>query len=187
MPRGSLLKLQTAAKQPLHNERKILPHVRFGSLRVKVWFRVVHSLDIDMFLGTSYIDQILYGIFPSERQVVPWKSHPAAVLSTNHHQQTESLQEAAPIWENKITDRVKYSPIPIRIAPQIFHASNAQHSVLATTPASGILSVISRTDGHLERINIAKQSIAFLSLDTTEVHSTAYRACQKPKRLRWPK
>lgn len=54
--------------------------VHIGDLRVWAWFGIVEMLVVDALLGTSFIDQYIHGIFPTERKFVPWSSKPMEII-----------------------------------------------------------------------------------------------------------
>lgn len=78
--RGSLPKLGTATKQPLHDKGNLLFYVRSEFFSVRVYFVLVCDLATKMLLGTSFIDGFICGVFLSISKAVPWHSHLLAVL-----------------------------------------------------------------------------------------------------------
>lgn len=67
---------------------KILLHVRFGALYVRVWSDTVPNSSPDILLGTSSIDCFACDIIPSERKFVLWHSRPVAILVSPNHFKT---------------------------------------------------------------------------------------------------
>lgn len=61
-------------------DRVILLHIRIGDVRVKFWFGLVTILSIPLLLGTCFIDRLVKGIFPQEVKVIPFHSHPFAIV-----------------------------------------------------------------------------------------------------------
>lgn len=62
--------LQTATQQPLHMNKKILPHICLGALFTQDCFGVVPKFFVDMLLGNSFTDLFIREIFLSERKAV---------------------------------------------------------------------------------------------------------------------
>lgn len=63
----------------------ILLHIRIADLRARIWFGRVDKLDLNVLLGTVYIDNLIKGILPMEPNLFtcrPWQSLPATKL---HH------------------------------------------------------------------------------------------------------
>lgn len=77
--------LRTVTQIFLHMDCLILLQVRFGTSLVRLWFGVVPNLAIDMLLSTSVINHLIQSIFSSEQKVVPWHSHPVAILTLPNH------------------------------------------------------------------------------------------------------
>lgn len=59
---------------------KILFHVRFGTLGVRIWFRIILNSTVNRLLDTSLIIRFIHGIFPSKQKVVSWHSHRIAIF-----------------------------------------------------------------------------------------------------------
>lgn len=72
-----------------------------------------------MLIGTSEIDKFIRNLFPFERKVVPWCSHPVAILLNNHHQKSKLSQEAALIYKSQRPKHVEQLPILIRNTEQV--------------------------------------------------------------------
>lgn len=114
----SLPKQQTATNHSLHFEGKILLHVFFASLCLKVWSCNVTDPAIKMQVGTSSIDKIMRRIYPSERKVGPLHSDLMGILSTSKHRKLTLSQETALIKERKLGDHVKDLSDSIQVARQ---------------------------------------------------------------------
>lgn len=72
-----------SAKSIVATVEVIVPlFVRMGDLRVRTWFGVAKILTLDGMLGTSCTDRCILGIFPTEREILPWNSRPVAIIST---------------------------------------------------------------------------------------------------------
>lgn len=69
--RGKIPNLRKATKQPLHMNRKILLHERFGAQWVRLWLSIVPNLAVALILGTSFIDLLICNIFSSRGDIVP--------------------------------------------------------------------------------------------------------------------
>lgn len=112
-------KLRTATQQPLHMDGNKLLHVRFGALWIWVMLGTISNLAVGMFLGTSFIDYFIRGIFQFERNVVRRQSHPIAI-SVSPKPSKLSIPIAAavnkPTLDTLNNDReVAKTPSPIRM------------------------------------------------------------------------
>lgn len=61
--RQDFLKLRSANIQPVRSEGVIQLYLQTGDLDIRVWFRVVEDLAVDILLGTSFIDRNIQGMF----------------------------------------------------------------------------------------------------------------------------
>lgn len=68
-PRGAI-------EQPTSSEEVILIHLHVSRLRIRVWFRAVGNLAVNLLLGALFVDKSMQGIFIADRKLVPWHSQP---------------------------------------------------------------------------------------------------------------
>lgn len=57
-------------------------HIRVGNLRFKSWLGVVTRLAVPLLLPTTFTDRFFKGIFTQTRKVVPFHSHPVAIVDS---------------------------------------------------------------------------------------------------------
>lgn len=62
--RQDFLKFRKANKQLIESKGVILLQLKIVDLRIRVWFEVAEVLAASFLLGTLFIDQYVYGIFP---------------------------------------------------------------------------------------------------------------------------
>lgn len=60
----------TATKQAVIIDAIIPMFVRISDLCVRAWLEIVESVAFDVLLGTSFIDRCIWGVFPSECNIV---------------------------------------------------------------------------------------------------------------------
>lgn len=60
----------------------ILVHIRLGHLSEEAGFKGVTSLAVPRLWGTRCIDRFVEGIYPQDRNVVPFDSHPVAIVDS---------------------------------------------------------------------------------------------------------
>lgn len=72
--------LLDASNKPLRCLGTLGFHVRIGEFRTGIRFMVVGSLAVDCVLGTTFIDQQIRAIFPSDRKVVFHHGPPVTIV-----------------------------------------------------------------------------------------------------------
>lgn len=130
--------LRTLTKQRLSFDGPTLLRLWHDNLNTQLWFEKEPNLAFYMLLGTSFMDHVICGNFPSERKRVPWHSQPVAILGekVRHMEnpiignsktgQTIKTQQAVEDEENGL----------VRVALQIVLNPITQHPVLVTTASN---------------------------------------------------
>lgn len=72
--RQNILTLNSASEKRTITERAILLHLKISHLCVRVCFEVADILEADLLLITNFINKHIQGLFPTEREIVPWLS-----------------------------------------------------------------------------------------------------------------
>lgn len=160
--RQNLPRLRTATKEPLALDGTIILHLRLGDLRVRVCFGVVPNLVVDFLLGTSFSDRFIRGIFPSERKIVPWHSHPVTILASQRPSATTATNNAISAIEDTSLDQAVTNDQvthPILVARQMVIPANTASSVLVTTAATGLFLVQPRIMRITRQTTIAARRI----------------------------
>lgn len=117
----------------------ILLHDRLGDLCARVWFGIVPNLAVGMLLGTYFLVHCIRGIFQVEGKVVPWHSHPVAIiLATQHSHHIYTITPHFAVFLDKTSKGKKVISIPARIARQTVLKPHSKHFVLVTNSASDI-------------------------------------------------
>lgn len=81
MERNNIFYLHTAMKQQLTLDSLIIVKLRICNFPTRVWIGVAPHLSVNMVLGKSFTDEFVRKLVPSEEKLVPWHSHPAAILA----------------------------------------------------------------------------------------------------------
>lgn len=137
-----LPRFRTATKEPIHLQGTILLHHQIGNLNTRVWFSIFPNLAVDLLLGTSFVDRFIRGIFPGERKVEPWHSQPVAIRASHHKENSETN---APITADNSPKPADTSDAhPVRLARQMMIPPNTAKTIMVTTTASGLLTIIPR-------------------------------------------
>lgn len=79
--RCTLSQLCIATKEPLPLDGLILLHFLSDNLCARIWFDDAQYVVVDILLGPSFINHFIRGMFPSERNVVPWLSQSFVILA----------------------------------------------------------------------------------------------------------
>lgn len=129
-----------------------------------------------MLLEISFIDRFIRGIYPTERKVVPWHSHPVAILDTTQRAKcnhTTISTVTAPIDKPSTED--DNNTYSLRVARKTLLEPHSKHQVLETTIASGIETVELRV---VEKTR-QKTSTAYGVIDLF-YHPTVLYPCNQP-------
>lgn len=99
-----------------------------------------------MLPGTLFIDHFIRGIFPSERKVVSWSSHPVTIsiwskTSKSSNVTTVAVNAPPSNDTHKTNHKLEELPASICMTHQVLFQSHIECCVKVTTPVSGIHSV----------------------------------------------
>lgn len=136
-----LTKPTTSYQTALESRKRVHFSFPFCVFSVTAWFDIVYDSDIDMLLGTLFIDQFIRRCFSIKRNVIVLFSHTLAILFTHQRQKPTPSKEAPLINDRKLTSLIEELPTPIQTAQQIGLKLQTQHHVLVTTSASGIYTI----------------------------------------------
>lgn len=129
----SVAKLRSAMKEPIQLWGKTLLFVRISDLHTKAYFSIVKTLavDVQVRLGSPFIDRLIRGIFLGERNVVPWHLVPVSFLTR------QVFKSKPPLSQLKVTKIASssYKAI-VQIEKQVIIRPYAKTRVIATTPVS---------------------------------------------------
>lgn len=93
----------------------IFLHLRIGVICICVWPGSGTHLVVGVILNTNFLDRFIRGMFPAERNVVPWHSLPVAKVMRN--QQKE---------KNRHTQEVNYANLNGKDISDIEQTSSIQ-------------------------------------------------------------
>lgn len=140
--KNSFTSLRTATKQLLTLDSFILLNLRLSGLQTRAWCGVAPLFAVNLLLGTPFIDSCIRGIFPSERKILPWQSHPVAILKRRKSFAATTTNRLSPAFSKGTVRKViqdEFTTTFIRVARHILVQGNSATQVLVTTTASRIL------------------------------------------------
>lgn len=74
--------IRIKSKEEIHLNKTSFLYLQIGDLQNCVRYRIVSNLAINILLNVSFRDQLIHGIFPSKRGVVPWQLQPITILAS---------------------------------------------------------------------------------------------------------
>lgn len=133
--------LCTATRRTLQLDALIILHLRLGDQCACVWFGVALHLAVDILLQTTFKDQFIHGISPTESKVEPWSSSPVATVARKLWNTEVKVAESSSTrtWEaEQVTDGAEENYV-VRVACQVMLKPSTPQHVLFTTTSSVLL------------------------------------------------